>query len=384
MDGTGLGDLFVQLSSGWHEYLMSKKVDSGNILDQIPTKIVPALLSELDEVKDRSETYVVKGSGGKGNITEGPHIEIMNGRITTSPQSGYYVVYLFSADMKRLYLSLAFGVTAFKEQFGEGNAHRSAMQRSAEIARKPIRGLENFPAKKLGILNLIDGPGTVVYDYQFSNIAAIEYDLDNLPEDSDLIDDLSSMLDLYEDVLYHHGISLDHDMQTEVAPKKKVEPVVREFKLRNRRQRSSKPGAPRKRALSKSAQKTGFDGELMVFEMEKRRLREAGREDLAEKVEHLAAVGKTPGYDIESYTDDGFPRRIEVKSGVGSKSVFELTRNEKSKAEELGEQYVIAIVERIYRKPTVEFIVNPAGKSWWGENNPSPMVWEVDLREPVE
>ena len=73
-----------------------------------------------------------------------------------------------------------------------------------------------------------------------------------------------------------------------------------------------------------------------------------------------------------------------MKSGVGSKSVFELTRNEKSKAEELGEQYVIAIVERIYRKPTVEFIVNPAGKSWWGENNPSPMVWEVDLRESVE
>lgn len=384
MDDKGLGELFSQLSSGWHEYLKSKKVDSENILDRIPTKIVPALLRDLHEVKDRTETYVVKGSGGKGNITEGPHIEIMNGRITTTPQSGYYVVYLFSADMERLYLSLAFGVTAFKEQFGEGNAHRNAMQRSAEIARGPIKKLENFPAKEFGILNLIDGPGTVVYDYQFSNIAAIEYNLDDLPEDSVLIDDLSSMLDLYEDVLHHHGISLDHDMQTEVAPKQKIEPVVKEFKLRNRRKKESKPGSPRKRALSKSAQKTGFDGEIMILEMEKKRLREAGREDLAEKVEHLAAEGKTPGYDIKSYTDKGLPRRIEVKSGVGSKSVIELTRNEKNKAEELGEQYVIALVERIYRKPTVEFIVNPAGQPWWGENNPSPMVWEVDLRDPLD
>ena len=241
MDDKGLAELFSQLSSGWHEYLKSKKVDSENILDRIPTKIVPALLRDLDEVKDRTETYVVKGSGGKGNITEGPHIEIMNGRITTTPQSGYYVVYLFSADMERLYLSLAFGVTAFKEQFGEGNAHRNAMQRSAEIARGPIKKLENFPAKEFGILNLIDGPGTVVYDYQFSNIAAIEYNLDDLPEDSALIDDLSSMLDLYEDVLYHHGISLDHDMQTEVASKEKIEPAVKEFKLRNRRKKASKP-----------------------------------------------------------------------------------------------------------------------------------------------
>ena len=109
-----------------------------------------------------------------------------------------------------------------------------------------------------------------------------------------------------------------------------------------------------------------------------------GREDLAEKVEHLAAIGKTPGYDIESRTEDDRPRRIEVKSGVGSISVIDMTRNEKRKAEEYGEQYVIAIVERVNTKPTVQFIVNPAGKPWWGENNPTPLIWQVDLRESID
>jgi len=386
MNGVGLGELFVKVSNGWRTYLPMKKV-SENPLDEIPKNLIPELLRELDLWKDRPEEYVIKGSGGKGNITPGPHIEIMNGRITTSPQSGYYVVYLFSADMERLYLSLAFGVTAFKEQFGEGVAHREAMQRSAGEARRPINIPESFPAKLMGELDLIEGPGTVVYDYQFSNIAAIEYDLNDLPDDADLIDDLSSMLDLYEDVLYHHGISLDHDMQTKVAPKETVEPIETEFKLRKRgksaSKRPSKSGSPRRR-LSKAAQETGLKGEKIVLEMEKRRLREVGREDLVEKVEHLAAIGKTPGYDIESRTDDDRPRRIEVKSGVGSISVIDLTRNEKRKAEEYGEQYVIAIVERVNTKPTVQFIVNPAGKPWWGENNPTPLIWQVDLRASNE
>ena len=263
------------------------------------------------------------------------------------------------------------------------------MQRSAREARKPINIPESFPAKLMGKLDLIEGSRTVVYDYQFSNIAAIEYDLNDLPDDAVLIDNLSSMLDLYEDVLYHHGISLDHDMQSspKVAPKETTEPVVTEFKLRKRRKSASKSpsksDSPRRR-LSKAAQETGLKGEKLVLEMEKRRLREVGREDLAEKVQHLAAIGKFPCYDIESRTDKDRPRRIEVKSGVGSISVIDLTRNEKRKAEEYGEEYVIAIVERVNTKPTVQFIVNPAGKPWWGENNPTPLIWQVDLRESID
>ena len=39
------------------------------------------------------------------------HGLIMNKDITTSTQRGYYIVYLFSEDMERLYLTLAQGVT---------------------------------------------------------------------------------------------------------------------------------------------------------------------------------------------------------------------------------------------------------------------------------
>ncbi|TBL21756.1 DUF3578 domain-containing protein, partial [Bacillus paranthracis] len=55
--------------------------------------------------------YVVTGSVGQGNWAAVPWLAIMNKDITTSTQRGYYIVYLFSEDMERLYLTLAQGVT---------------------------------------------------------------------------------------------------------------------------------------------------------------------------------------------------------------------------------------------------------------------------------
>ncbi len=68
---------------------------------------------------------------------------------------------------------------------------------------------------------------------------------------------------------------------------------------------------------SKEALKIGTKGEKLVVGYEKRRLLEAGRGDLAEKVEWLANQNKTPGWDIDSFELDGSPLRIEVKSSSG-------------------------------------------------------------------
>jgi len=360
--------------------------DRENIVRQTLTNEIPEILRELDFVRNSNEKYVVKASGGQGNITSGPHIEIMNIRITKTAQSGYYLVYLFSEDMQRLYLSIAFGVTEFKRVWG-GRKHRDAMQETSSFLRNRINNLEDLPCKDLGLLNLTDKTSTTVADYQYSNIAAIQYKLDNLPGDDILLKDLSSMLILYEKVFEEHGPNLDHDgvIESSAPTTKKI--VEKDFKLRKRRKTSSKFDSSiisSKKKHSKSAIKIGYEGEVMVFELEKERLREAGRSDLEMKVEHLAAANMTPGYDIMSYDVDGTPRRIEVKSGLGKKSIFDLTRNEKNMAEKYGKEYVIAVVENLRNKPTVEFIVNPVGQSWWNKNNPSPFIWEVDLRTPYE
>ncbi len=60
MDGNGLRELFLKVANGWHTYLPMKKVNA-NPLDEIPKTIVPELIRDLDQVKNRSEKYVVKG-----------------------------------------------------------------------------------------------------------------------------------------------------------------------------------------------------------------------------------------------------------------------------------------------------------------------------------
>ena len=68
-------------------------------------------LKSFKQLHCLNEQYVVTGSVGQGNWASVPWIAIMNKAITTSTQRGYYIVYLFSEDMSRLYLTLAQGVT---------------------------------------------------------------------------------------------------------------------------------------------------------------------------------------------------------------------------------------------------------------------------------
>lgn len=68
---------------------------------------IPRLLEELFP----KELYKIKSSIGQGRVTQCPWIAIMNINETSSTQKGVYIVFLFSKDLKKIYLTLAQGVT---------------------------------------------------------------------------------------------------------------------------------------------------------------------------------------------------------------------------------------------------------------------------------
>ncbi|HSG95583.1 MAG TPA: DUF3427 domain-containing protein, partial [Afifellaceae bacterium] len=80
----------------------------------------------------------------------------------------------------------------------------------------------------------------------------------------------------------------------------------------------------------KANQVLGTEGEKLVVEHERKTLSEAGREDLAAKVRHIALEeGDGAGYDVLSFFADGRPRYIEVKTTRGPvTSDFFITPNE--------------------------------------------------------
>ena len=74
----------------------------------------------------------------------------------------------------------------------------------------------------------------------------------------------------------------------------------------------------------------GTAGETLVVEHEKTKLIEAGRQDLAEKVVHVAVTeGDGAGYDVLSYSPTGEEMHIEVKTTrAGETTAFFITSNE--------------------------------------------------------
>ena len=81
----------------------------------------------------------------------------------------------------------------------------------------------------------------------------------------------------------------------------------------------------------------GKAGEAFVIDLEKRRLKEGNRADLARNVRWTAVEdGDGAGYDISSFHLEGEPRLIEVKTTNGSaRTPFFLTRNEFDTAREI-------------------------------------------------
>ena len=94
--------------------------------------------------------------------------------------------------------------------------------------------------------------------------------------------------------------------------------------------------------------KIGDIGERYVFEREKMRLARANSK-YVDFVVSTPAKDPRNGYDILSYTEDGVPIYIEVKSTLGDlHTPFYITANEKETAKRIRKEGGIYQVHRVY------------------------------------
>ena len=105
----------------------------------------------------------------------------------------------------------------------------------------------------------------------------------------------------------------------------------------------------------------GEAGELFILLYERRRLRNAGLIDLAEKVVWASKkIGDGLGYDISSFDSDGSEIFLEVKTTNGGKATpFYVSKNEIEVSESKGSAYRLVRVYRFLHEPKF-FII--AGK----------------------
>ncbi|MFZ2537790.1 MAG: DUF3883 domain-containing protein [Oscillospiraceae bacterium] len=87
--------------------------------------------------------------------------------------------------------------------------------------------------------------------------------------------------------------------------------------------------------------KIGMDGEKFVYEREVDYLSRIGQENLSKNVQWVSKENTAAGYDIASFSADGEPIYIEVKSTTGASKRFQMSINEWEVAQQLQENYFI-------------------------------------------
>ena len=135
--------------------------------------------------------YLATGSGGKGNAAVGPWIAVFDPDETTTAQRGMYVVYLFSADMRSVVLSLNQGVTDIGDRLGRPAA-RAALKTEAAVIRSSLAA--DAIADLITSIDLRSNADLPV-DYQHGNIVAISYMA--LPTEQRMVADLKRFVRTY-------------------------------------------------------------------------------------------------------------------------------------------------------------------------------------------
>ena len=94
-------------------------------------------------------------------------------------------------------------------------------------------------------------------------------------------------------------------------------------------------------AIGEANRSLGLAGELAVVDLERERLRRAGRERLARQVEHVSDTrGDGLGFDVLSFSEDGDEKWIEVKTTrLGKEWPMFLSRTEVAVSQESPERF---------------------------------------------
>lgn len=173
----------------------SKDHEMGNHVRNVIKNIIA---KEAELVENR---FFIAGSVGQGQWAEIPWISIFIRDITTTATQGYYIVYLFKADMSGVYISLNQGWTYFKKKY-KTKLGRKKIKSTADIIRRELNITPvNMNATEINL----GGRGDLAQGYENGHIYGRLYTADNLPSSKELISDLKELLASYKEIEYLIG-----------------------------------------------------------------------------------------------------------------------------------------------------------------------------------
>ena len=329
-----------------------------------------------EEAKLDLTKYLVSGSAGQGVWAQIPWIGIFDRGITTSAAQGYDIVYLFTADMSGVYLSLNQGWTYFKGTYGSTKGRANIAKVSQYWRNELASALDDFHVIDIDLKGDKSG---LAGGYEIGHICGKFYPADDLPDDDSMVNDLRNLLGVYRELKgklggssiedfnvqivtdIELGSQLDSDSAKEndksqrnnsakiaaklVETSESIEMKEASPPAGNGRQSTTNPGSPRKidfETKTRTQAKVGLAGEKAIFRHEQAQLIKEGRKDLADRGIHESLTNDSAGYDIRSFFPDGREHFIEVKSTTGSaEEPFYISASEVRFSEDNPDQYSV-------------------------------------------
>ncbi len=153
---------------------------------------IPEAIYETDLVN--RQKYLITASVGAGNWAMIPWICVFDKSITTSATKGIYIVYLLSKDSKRLYLTFNQGCTDIRSQHTKKETIQIMHQKAKEI-RSFISDHGFISDCNIDLGDHLTDLGEM---YREGIIFYKQYNINSLPEEDVLRDNLSRMIDIYQ------------------------------------------------------------------------------------------------------------------------------------------------------------------------------------------
>lgn len=163
------------------------------------------------------EDFEVEGNDGVGRKTEIPWTRVFSKSRSPHPTSGWYLVFLFSRNGSRAYLSLIQGTTSW-DGLGFKRRPEAELASRSQWARD-VLGLQSAPEGWTFELNLEGRRRGLGEGYELGSVVAREYAQGSVPADGGILDDLKDALDwlasLYK--LEDEGLYVPGDAAPEFA-----------------------------------------------------------------------------------------------------------------------------------------------------------------------
>lgn len=197
-----LSKLIKEIGNTYVKEKESGKFERAHVGDLVKNKMVEEL-KNIEELKNLK----IKGSIGNGQFASIPWVAIMNEEVSKTTAKGIDIVFLFSADGEKVYLTLNQGATYFREK-------KLKYQDILKISKSIYEILESPESRPVDInLNSSTVLGS---SYESTTISGFEYSINNMPDSVTIENDIIKLLNDYEQLVVKYkenGSNIDQFYQ---------------------------------------------------------------------------------------------------------------------------------------------------------------------------